>query len=104
MIYDLVQEDGGSKLVVHCKDDETKAAIDLTGSTVFLDFRSNQGQQASRPMVIRTPATAGIVECLFAAEELKAGTLKFQVRIVDNLNRPLTQLEPVALYVRSKQL
>jgi BppU N-terminal domain len=101
MHVDLVAGDSGSKLVVTCKDKDSKAAINLTGATVRVKFRVNDGSLITQVMAISNP-TGGVAEYLFLSSELPAGTIKGEVEITDSNNRVLTQVEPFSLYVRPK--
>ena len=83
-MYDFVTGDTGSKLEVTCKEASTGDPIVLSGATVRLKWISD-GVVQSRTMTI-TSAAGGVVEYQFAADELEAPAMRFDVEIADNGN------------------
>jgi len=91
----FVSGDTGSKLQVTCKDDDTGTAIDLTGSTVQLQWKDRSGTFVEKTMTV-TDAANGVAEYQFAAGELFAKKMLFEVEITDssgNVIRSLSLLE-----------
>lgn len=78
-MYDFVTGDTGSKLQVTCKEASTGTAIVLSSATVRLKWISD-GTVVSRTMTV-TDATNGIAEYQFAADELEAPSMRFDVEI-----------------------
>lgn len=78
-MYDFVTGDTGSKLQVTCKEASTGAAIVLSSATVRLKWLSD-GTVVSRTMTV-TDAASGIAEYQFAADELEAPSMRFDVEI-----------------------
>lgn len=97
----LVENDTGSKYRVRCRDDDTKRPIDLTGCTVSLRWQNKERTQTiSRPMTIIAPASDGVAEYQFAAGELYAPKMFFEVRIIDGAGDVLDNLELLEEFVR----
>ncbi len=98
--YEFVQGDTGSKLEVTCKDNADDSAIDLTGATVRLKWiKKSDATTQSKTMTI-TSATTGVAEYQFAAGELVAGNMNFDVEITDSSSKVTTSLNPISVQVR----
>ena len=102
MPYALVQNDTGSKLVVTCKDNETKVVIDLTGATVRLKYKIDTGTLQTKTMTVPPPATNGKAEYQWLTAELTPGVLEAQIEITDATSKVLTSLDPILLPIRTK--
>lgn len=98
--YQLVAGDTGSLLRVTCTNDDDGAAIDLTGATVALRWKDAAGTLVSRTMSAVAPATQGIAEYQFAATELIAPTMSFEVQIARSGGN-VRSLDPFDLLVRT---
>lgn len=101
MGYELVAGDTGSKIVRTCKDNQTQAAIDLTGKIVHLRYKINDGVLQTKTMAVQNPPTAGRAEYQFGANDLIAGTLQGEIRIQPGAADQLTSLLPFSLQVRA---
>lgn len=97
----LVAGDTGSTLVVLCREHATQTPIDLTGKTVQLRYRIDEGPVVVRTMTVQPPATAGRAAYQFTGAELTAGTLVAEVRIQPGQADQLTSLELLYLPVRA---
>ena len=100
MSYDFVSNDTGSILQTTCVD-STNAAIDLTGSTVHLQWKDNTGTLQSKIMTIVT-AASGIVKYQFAAGELIPGVMEFEVQITDSSGYITTNVTLISLTIREE--
>ncbi len=99
MSYDLVAGDR-SKLVATCLDRATSAPLNLSGKTLELRYRIDNGALQTKPMTI-TDAANGKAEYQFAAADLTAGTLTGEIRIQPGLSDQVTSLAPFHLSVRA---
>lgn len=99
-MVDLVTGDTGSKLTVNCKD-KTGSIISLTGSTVKLYWLDVNGSLVSRNMTIENAAN-GIVSYIFAANEIFAPKMIFEVEITDASGKIVTCLDKITLTVREQ--
>jgi len=90
-MLEFVENDTGSVLRVTCVDNDTDAAINLTGATVRLRWRHHNGDVTSKTMNIVT-AASGIVEYQFASGELWRGTRSFEVEIADAQGKVITSI------------
>lgn len=79
--YRLVAGDTGCLLRVSCTNDDDGSVIDLTGAAVTLKWKDSAGMVVSRTMTAVAPATQGIAEYLFAASELIAPAMRFEIQI-----------------------
>lgn len=95
----FVSGDTGSKLEVTCKDDDTGAVIDLTGSTVKLKWNNKAGILQTKTMTI-TDDVGGVAEYQFLTDELTAKQMKFEVEITDSGSNVLRNLEAIRETVR----
>lgn len=102
MAYELVASDTGSKLVVTCKDNDTKAVIDLTGATVKLKYSISGGALQTKTMTVQTPATNGKAEYQFLAGELSAGAMQAEVEITDATGKIITSLDLLTIPIRAR--
>lgn len=101
MGYELVAGDTGSKIVLTCRDNQTQAAIDLTGKIVHLRYRIDGGAMQTKTMAIQSPPTAGKAEYQFGSSDLTAGTFQGEIQIQPGAADQLTSLLPFALQVRA---
>lgn len=99
-MVDLVTGDTGSKLTVNCKD-KAGAAIVLTGSTVKLYWMNEAGTLVSRVMAI-DDALTGVVSYIFAATEIFAPKMVFEVEIMDSSGKIVTCLDKITLITREQ--
>lgn len=100
MHYDFREGDTGSILRVHCKDNDTGAVIDVTNSSVNLQWRkASDGSLASVSMTI-IDAPNGIVEYKFAAGELTPPGMDFSIKITDPTTKYVTSLNSIFKSVR----
>lgn len=102
MGYELVAGDTASKLIATCKDNDTKAAIDLLNKTVKLKYKIGGSVLQTKTMTVQTPTTNGKAEYIFGANELTEGDLKGEVEIIDASSKVITSLDPMILSVRAK--
>lgn len=98
MKYDVVQGDSGTALRVECVKGVSQA-IDLTGATVTLKWRSKTRQLVERGMTI-VDAVSGVAEYQFVAGELYAPSMDVTVMIVDMLGGVLHSREALKITVR----
>ena len=98
--YSFVAGDTGSVLRVTCTNDSDDSAIDLTGCTVVLKWRNASGVLTSQTMTIVT-AASGICEYRFAAGELFAPSMAFEVQITDASSRVIRSLSLIETSVRA---
>lgn len=101
MEWDFVAGDTGSKLVVTCKEQATKAVKNLTGASLKLKWKINDGT-LSQPTMTITDAPNGIAEYQFASGELVAGMMEAAVEITDSGGLVTTQLTPFQFAVRAE--
>ena len=97
---DLVTGDTGSKLVISCKDSSTQA-IDLTGSTVRLIWEGEDGTLKTPTMDI-VDAALGVVSYQFAAGEIFAPKMVFEVEVTDSAGQIVTCVDKFQLIVREQ--
>lgn len=97
---DFVAGDTGSKLEVTCQKNSDGSVINLTGSTVTLQWKDKAGVLVEKVMTI-TDAVNGIAEYQFAADELVAPLMHFQVKITDASGKVLHSLELIRETVRA---
>lgn len=100
MAYDLVTGDTGSRLVVTCKDKDG-TAIDLTGATVRLQWEGENGVAVIQTMTINDAAN-GVASYQFAAGQIFAPRMVFEVEITDPLGNVVTSTEVITLTVREE--
>lgn len=98
----FVEGDTGSKLRITCKDEDSGAIIDLTGSTVKLRWRTSGGALIIKTMTIVPPTTNGIAEYLFLADELESILMRFEVEITNAGGDILTNIDPLYEPVRKR--
>ena len=101
MSYDFTEGDLGSKLVVVCRDNQTKAIIDLTGKTVQLRYKIDGAALQVKTMTVQDPATAGKAEYQFLIGDIVAGTMQGEVRIQPGLSGQITSLLPFSRQIRA---
>jgi len=97
---DMVTGDTGSKLVVTCNDNDTSSVIDLTGASVVLRWEGDT-QVESRAMTI-TDAANGVAEYKFAAGEIIAPKMRFEVEITAGNGDIITNTALIELVVREQ--
>lgn len=98
---DLVADDTGCTLVYDCLDNETGAAIPLDGIDVSLRWTDPDGLVQERAMAV-TSASGGRAEYTFAAGELFAPEMRFEVRLTDSGGLETTSLDLETLAVRAR--
>lgn len=98
----LVSGDTGTVYQVTCKDDQTKAVIDLTGSSILLRWRSATDTIIERPMTIAN-ATGGIVTYQFATGEIISPVMRLEIQITDASGNVLTSKNRLRESVRKKE-
>lgn len=101
MAYDFVTGDTGSRLQVTCKDSATGNAMSVAGATVRLRWEDANGDIATRTMTI-SDAAAGVVYYQFAANELIAPKMRFEVEVTDVSNNVVTGLDLIEVTVREQ--
>lgn len=99
-MVDLVTGDTGSKLTVNCKN-KAGDAIVLTGSTVRLYWMDVAGNLVTRVMAIDNALT-GVVSYIFAATEIFAPKMIFEVEITDSSGKIVTCLDKITLTSREQ--
>ncbi len=100
--FSFVEADTASTLRVTCKNKGTGVVIDLTGSTVQLQWNTRKGAFVEKAMSIITPGTNGIAEYQFAAGELESPAMKFEVEITNALGKVFRSLDVLYELVRQK--
>lgn len=100
IVADFVSGDTGSVLQVTCTD-SAGAAINLTGATVRLKWKTAANVLVERVMTIVT-ATSGICKYQFAAAELFSPSMVFEVEITDSAGKITTNLAPIVSVVREQ--
>ena len=100
--FSFVADDTASKLRVTCKNKGTGVVIDLTGSTVQLQWKTRKGVFVEKTMDIVTPATNGIAEYQFVAGELESPAMKFEVEVTDGTGKVFRSLDLLYELVRQK--
>ena len=100
MAYSFVSGDTGSTLRVTCTNDSDSTAIDLTGCTLALRWKDSANVLQSKAMTIVT-AASGIAEYNFAAGELFAPSMSFEVQITDATSKVIRSLNPIEVSVRA---
>lgn len=100
MSVELVTGDTGSVLTVTCTDNDSAAAINLTGATVLLRWEGDTAL-VERTMTI-ADAPAGIVTYRFLAGEIIFPRMKFEVEITDSGGLITTNLELIEIEVREE--
>lgn len=98
--YQFVAGDTGSKLKVICKNDADNSLIDLAGATVKLKWKDTSGTLVAKTMIILNPSTDGKAEYQFAANELFAGTMDFEIEITDSGGKIIKSLDLIRETVR----
>ena len=97
---DFVSGDTGSTLLVTCQDD-SGAAIDLTGATVRLHWQDATGTVQDKAMTI-VDETAGECSYKFDVDELFSPAMAFEVEITDATGFKLTNIDLIAVTVREQ--
>lgn len=98
--YEFTSGDTGSVLRVTCVNDDDESAIDLTGATVVLKWYSRAGTLVSQTMTLVTPAS-GICSYQFAAGELEAPAMSFEVQITDASSKVIRSTATLDVDVRA---
>lgn len=99
--YDFVSGDTGSVLRLTLTNDDDDSAIDLTASTIVLQWnRRSDNALQSKTMTIVT-AASGICSYQFAASELEAPSMSFEVKITDASSKVIRSLDPLRVDVRA---
>lgn len=101
--YDLVAGDGGSRLRVTIKDQQSGDVIDLTGKAVKVRYAINGGTLQQRDMTVLNQTTSkGQAEYQFLAADLTAGgELKGEVRLQAGLSDQLTTVDTFHLSIKA---
>jgi len=86
--YDAIEGDTARKLKITALRSDG-VPVNLTGATVTFRYRDANGQPQSRVMTVIDPIN-GVAEYQFAANELVAPTLYYQINIVDGSGNELT--------------
>lgn len=73
---------------------------DLTGDTVIFRWRLNDVFRA--PTMTQTNTTGGLVSYTIASSELDAGTVSYEVDVVDGVSDVLTSLTTGTFSIREK--
>lgn len=97
--YDFVAGDTRSTLKINLVHDDSGLVLDLTGATnIKLRWRDRAGVVQERTCTV-VDADDGIVSYKFAADELEAGTMRFEARVTVS-GEVLTTLDPIEAMVR----
>jgi len=103
MGIEFVQLDTGSKIKLHCVDDDLDTAIDLTGGTVRLRYKIAGGALQTRVMSIVGAPVNGDADYLFQSGELTpGGGLECEFEITDSGGKVITSLETFKFGIRTK--
>ena len=97
--FSFVEADTASKLRVTCKNKGTGNAINLTGSTVQLQWKTRKGTFVEKAMTLTDP-TNGIAEYQFVVGELESPAMKFEVEITDGTSKVFRSLDVLYELVR----
>lgn len=100
-LYDFVENDTASVLVVTLVNKQTRVPIDLTGSTVRLVYTIDAGVTQSRVMAIVTPLS-GICQYQFITGDLTPGKMEAATEITFSDTTILSQLDSFIFQVRAK--
>ena len=100
---DLVAGDGGSKIRVTIKDQQSNDTIDLTGKTVKVRYAINGGTLQQRDMTVLNQTTnKGQAEYQFLTTDLTAaGELKGEVRLQAGQSDQLTTVDTFHLAIKA---
>ena len=101
--YELVASDAGSKLIVRCRDNETKDTIDLTGKTVQLRYALNGGATVQKTMtVLNQSANPGKAEYQFLTTDVTVGgALAGEVRLQAGLADQITAVDTFHISIKT---
>ena len=99
MTASFVAGDTGSILQTTCKN-EDGSIIDLTGATVRVKWKAVDGVLQSRTMTVVGAPAGGVVNYQFAAGELYAARMRFEIEITDSGGRVLRSLQLLEEEVR----
>jgi len=99
--YSFVTGDTGSILKITCKDAQTEAAMDITGSTVRLKWKDAAGVLVTKVMDIVTPLQ-GIAQYQFAVGDLIAPKMRLEVEITDASGKVFSSIKPLEELVRGE--
>ncbi len=97
---DFVTEDTGSTIEVTCRD-KAGVIINLTGSTVKLQWLDDTGLLKSVTMTVASPTT-GIATYKFLAGELQDPGMSLEVQITDGGGFILTNTDLIVVDVRKE--
>lgn len=98
---DFVEGDTGSAIQFTCVDSITVDPIDLTDYTVTISWKTNKVLHTQYMQII--DATAGLVRYKFAANELKANSMSFDITLTNTINNQiLTCKDVVRIDVRPR--
>jgi hypothetical protein len=97
---DFVSGDTGSTLLVTCTDDAGEV-INISGSTVKIRWKEAAGTVAEKDMTV-TDGAAGECSYKFAAGELFAPGMAFEIEITDSGSFKLTNVDLIAVTVRKE--
>lgn len=100
MSYTFVEGDTGVKLVASCAEGDPAIAINLTGHTVMLRWKSVNGI-IEKAMVI-TDAAAGQVEYAFVTADLVPPEMEFEIIITDAGGHMRTSLTAISYRIRER--
>ncbi len=100
--FSFVEGDTASMLRVTCKNKVTGSVIDLTASTVQLQWKTRKQAFVEKTMAIVTPATDGIAEYQFLTGELEEPAMKFEVEVTNAAGKVFHSLDLLYELVRKK--
>lgn len=100
IMFDYTAGDTKSKFYISAKD-ESGNIITLSGATVTLRWKNQAGALVSQTMTV-TDAANGLAEYQFAAGELFAPSMAFEVQIVDGAGKILSSVENIQVAVKKK--
>jgi len=101
MTAELVTGDTGSVLQITCIDNDTGAAIDLTGATVRLRWEDDTATVQTKTMTLVTPAS-GTCKYQFATGEIVYPKMRFEVEIEDSGGYKISNLSLIEITVREQ--
>lgn len=88
-----------------CREKVSGTIVDLSaaGWVAVLIYRMNSGTLVSRPLMITSPTTAGVVEFQpGVGEEWQEGELRGEIELTNFVGETFTELEPITLNIRRK--
>lgn len=100
-MVDLVTNDTGSVLRVTCTDNDTGAAIDLTGATVRARWEDADGVMQTYVMTI-ADAVNGIATYQFQTGEIVYPLMRIEIEVTDGFGYVTSNLDLIELTVREE--